>query len=138
MDDKAKKDIEARAYLSARDLIEKKALIEKRKEKKIEMEIDGFGKMLFRVPTSMDIMDARSMYSGKYPDEMLIYSTAIEPNLRDGDLIEAFGCSGEPYRIVTEIFSGMPGAIAVISGKLVEAAGYREGLVKAVDVLKKG
>lgn len=65
-------------------------------------------------------------------DIHMIYNTVIEPNLKDADLHQAYGCV-EPTDIIEKIFE--PGEIALIAAEGMALAGYGEG-VKRVDDIK--
>jgi len=62
-------------------------------------------------------------------DEFMVYNTMIEPNLKDPELKEAYGCT-LPTDIVSKIFE--PGEISLLSEIGFELAGYKKGGVKAI------
>lgn len=66
-------------------------------------------------------------------DIYMVYSTIVEPNLKDAELQKAFDCK-EPTDIVEKLFE--PGEIAQLSAVAFDLAGYEKGAVKLVKDLK--
>ena len=75
--------------------------------------------------TVMDSIESES-------DELMVYNIVVEPNLKDTNLHNAYGCA-EPIEIVTKIFN--PGSVAGIAKAGLKLAGY-ESKVSAVKDLK--
>ncbi len=121
------------AVLKARDLIERKVMIQSRFGKEHLVEVEALGTLRFRTPTYFDIEDARVYDNGKSEDEMLIFGTLLEPNLKDVELQQEFGAT-RPEEIVRALF--LPGEIAQIAHKLVGFAGYDQTKVRVVEELK--
>ena len=75
-------------------------------------------------------VDALDMEDG---DAYLVLECVVEPNLKESELLQAYGCV-EPLEVVEKIFD--PGEISLISQELVKMAGYGDDIVKVVDDLK--
>lgn len=75
-------------------------------------------------------VDALDMEDG---DAYLVLECVVEPNLKEPQLLQAYGCV-EPLEVVEKIFD--PGEISLISQELVKMAGYGDDIVKVVDDLK--
>ena len=131
MDKNLQDEFKTKATLSAKDLIAKKGLIEKKKTKNINLEVSGLGLMTFRTPSTEDLMDANE-YSGRSQD-YLIFNCSVEPNLRNKELQDAFEAE-EPVDIVNKVF--LPGEISELAERLTESAGFNDKAVKLVDDLK--
>ena len=66
-------------------------------------------------------------------DILTCYKAVIEPDLKDKKLQEGFGCKGNPYGIVEEIFEKQE--VMFISSKIAELSGL--GKIKAEDVIEE-
>lgn len=119
--------------LNAKNLIEKRKLIEEKKRREFIVEIDELGAFKFRTPDAFDIIDSLEFKNGGYEDEFIIYSCMLEPNPKDTDLHEAFGCS-EPFDIIDAIF--LPGEKQRVAQILSEKAGFHKDVAKVVDEVK--
>lgn len=80
---------------------------------------------------SIELSQDKTVDAGE-GDVHLIYNSIVEPNLKDRELHEAFGCV-EPTDIVTEIFEA--GEIPQIAQEIMQSAGFGSH-VKKVDQLK--
>lgn len=123
--------------ISAKDLINKKQLIEDKKESQLEIEVPDVGTFLFRLPTINDYQDAQAKAKNR-PDEAmenkyLIYTCCVEPALNDKELQDEFGCK-EPIDIVDKLF--MIGEISNIARILVEQAGFGDDYMRVVKKAK--
>lgn len=123
--------------ISAKDLIEKKKLIEDKKDKQIQIEVPETGTFLFRIPTLVDYEDAgaygEKRKSGYEENKFLIHSCCLEPNLKDSELLEAYGVKN-PIDIIDKIF--MVGEVSTIATTLVEKAGFKKDAYKVVEKAK--
>ena len=123
--------------ISAKDLIEKKKLIEDKKDKQIQIEVPDTGTFLFRIPTLMDYEDSdaygKKRKSGYEENKFLIHSCCLEPNLKDAELLEAYGVKN-PIDIIDKIF--MVGEVSTIATTLVEKAGFKKDAYKVVEKAK--
>ena len=133
MDNKLKADLNNKQYFTAKDLIKKKEIFEKRKEETLELEVKDVGIFKFRVPTFEDLEDSKAYRRGEFVDEFLITTCSIEPNLKDPELLKAFEVS-EAVDLLPKIFK--PGETYGIAVKLLDASGYGDETVRAVDVVK--
>lgn len=130
MEELVKSQFEQKARLTARTLIEKRELIQNKKNAKICIEVAELGEFVFRLPTIVDIEDSGALDND---DAMLVYTCCLEPNLKDTELHAAYGVT-HPVDIVHEIF--LPGEVARISRELVQRSGYGEDAVKVIDAVK--
>ena len=130
MEKQLQTEFKAKSRLTAQALLEKRGLIEDKKNKILELEVEGLGVLAFRLPDDEDIREAQDCED---EDVMLIYSCAIEPSLKDAELQAGFGCT-IPIEIVDKIF--LPGEKQRVAAKLMEAAGFRRDAVKVVENIK--
>ena len=67
----------------------------------------------------------------------IVYYAMVEPNVRDKDLIEAYKCKTNPYKIVESIFK--PIEVNLISDKVCEISGLKdvEDMEELVKEVKK-
>lgn len=121
------------AKISAIDLIKKKDLINSKKKKVTEIEVEGMGVFSFRVPTLEDISNSEAFKGGKMADEHLVLNCCVQPNLKDGELLKEFGAV-EPIDIIHKVF--LIGEVKMIAVKILESAGYREDQIKVIDSVK--
>ena len=123
--------------ISAKDLIEKKKLIEDKKDKQIEIEVPETGTFLFRVPNLVDYEDAtaygKKRDNGYEENKFLVHSCCLEPNLKDSELVEAYGVKS-PIDIVDKIF--MVGEVSTIATTLIQKAGFDKDSYKVVEKAK--
>ena len=108
------------------DLIAK---AQERKQVKIhELQVKSLdGTVKVQAPDRALCLDAMDM--GHDGDLYVIYECMVEPSLKDKALQEACGCT-TPVDVVQAVFS--PGEIAQLSAKLIELAGYGDGVVTEV------
>lgn len=121
------------ARVKAIDLIKKKDLINQRKDKLTDISVGDMGVFSFRIPTLEDISNAEAFRNGEMQDEYLILACCKEPNLRDKELLDAYGVV-EPIEIVHKLF--MIGEIKMIAVELLKTAGYSEEQVKVISDIK--
>jgi len=123
--------------LSAKDLIKKRDLINKKKNKEIEIEVPETGTFVFRLPTLEDYEDseayAKSRKKQTLANNYLLHACCLEPNLRDMDLLKEFDCK-DPVDIVEKIL--MFGEISSIADILVKKAGFDKDNLAVVDKIK--
>lgn len=121
--------------INAKDLLEKKGLIEDRQNQKVIVETP-LGDFTFKVPTINILTDAKT-YENAHKDrdnQYCIYTCCLEPDLKDQDLQREFNKGKEPVDIVDTIF--LPGEVASIANILIEKAGYESKSIKAVEGVK--
>ena len=123
------------AYLSAKDLLARKGAIQERSEERFVVSLND-DDLLFRVPTRGDIADSQNYASdGTRADEYLIYSTILEPDLRDPALQKEFlDKNADPVDIVGAIFR--PGEVQTMAQLIMEQAGYFNDDVKVRKEVK--
>ena len=121
--------------INAKDLLEKKKLIEDRQDQKVIIETP-LGDFTFKVPT-MDVFEDAKIYEEKHKDkdyQYCIYKCCLEPDLKDQDLQRELNKGKDPIEIVDAIF--LPGEVVSISNILIEKAGYESEGIKAVEGIK--
>lgn len=118
--------------VTIKDLIARKETIKERVNKTVQLHIKSLdGLITIQKPSRQLVLDALDM--GKESgDSYMAYNTVIEPNLKDKELQEAYGCVA-PMEIVDKIFE--PGEVAQIAQECVILAGYGDS-VKLVDEVK--
>lgn len=119
--------------LNAKTLLERKNLLEKRKQKEFEVEVKDLGVFKLRTPITADLIDAREYGGGNREDEYVIYACTLEPNLKSQELQSGFEVK-DPVDIVNEIF--LPGEVAELATILVRSAGFNDDVAKVVDDTK--
>lgn len=122
------------ALLNAKTLLEKRDLIEKKKNRKINIEVKDVGTFKFRIPTTLDIVDAKAFENGERDEQYMIYTCCESPQLNDEELLKGFNCEDDPYSLIDKIF--LPGEVTSIASKLIQESGYKEEYVKVVDDIK--
>lgn len=120
--------------LSIKDLIEKKGIIEEKRNEFLLIDVKDLGTFKFRKPTTEEVETSYRQEKGG--EELLIQTCSVEPNLADLELRKEFGMEERenPIKIVKKIFNY--GQIQGIAGKLLESAGLKEEEVKVVDEVK--
>lgn len=121
--------------VTAKDLLEKRKLIQERKGQKVIVETP-LGDFLFKIP-SMEILQDAKIYEGNHPDQdnqYCLYKCCLEPDLKDETLQKELNKGGEPVEIVNAVF--LPGEVMNIAEILIEKAGYNKENVKAVEGVK--
>lgn len=109
------------AILTVDELIERKELLDERKQQLFEIETPA-GTLLCRQPTASIISAADKIKDPTTSNCYMIMECVVEPNLKDGKLQKAFGCFEAPD-IVRKIFKH--GEIVRIADQLLEISGYR-------------
>lgn len=104
------------------EILKRKENIEKSKEEKIFIELDG-KELVFKKCDLATLNDVRE--SSENPDAKLIYYTCISPNLKDNVLIEKLGCKNNPSLIAEKIFTNEE--ILEISHKILDLSGMLKG-----------
>ncbi|MCD8380295.1 MAG: hypothetical protein LUC95_08295 [Lachnospiraceae bacterium] len=84
------------------------------------------GVITVREPSRTEVSDARQEEDAMLVDRYLVYECIVSPNLRDKELLMAYGCAGEPDRILDYILK--MGEITQISQELMKMAGYDENV----------
>ena len=136
MDKGLQKEYTQKAVLTAEALLQRRGIIEKRLDAKVELET-GLGVFRFRVPTINDIRDASGYQVGGVDreNEMMIYICSDEPNLREKEIQESFvGENGHFLDVVEKIF--LPGEIQQLAENLMIKAGYERKAVKVMEEVK--
>ena len=81
----------------------------------------SIGTITVKQPSVKLIEDVLKIEGGRQSDIELIYESVIEPNLKDKDLQQAFGCTA-PSDIVPLLFKA--GEIGSIASAIMRCAGY--------------
>lgn len=123
--------------LNAKELIKKRDLINQKKNKEIQIKVPDTGTFLFRLPTMEDYEDseayAKSRKKQTLANNYLLHACCLEPNLRDEELLKAYGCK-DPVDIVDKIL--LVGEITSIADTLVKKAGFDKENILVVDKIK--
>ena len=90
------------------------------------------GTVTVSAPELAVVMEAQEMGAGR-GDAYIVYQCVTEPNLKDRELQEAFGCA-EPLDIVEKVFDD--GEIGRVALECMKLAGYAEDSVKLVEDVK--
>lgn len=125
------KPITVKDLLAQKDKLKKKKLS---KEKLYIASLDGY--IVIQEPTREIALEALNMTQGANADKAdayVVYHSVVEPNLKDQELQETFGCV-EPLDIVDKIFKG--GEVTAISGHSLALAGYGDGVKKLDKEIK--
>ena len=102
------------------ELIGKKSEIQTKKNALYDLQT-SIGTITCRIPDMELVSESWDMQNSSDGNKHLVFNCCTEPNLRDSDLQEAYGCA-EPYDIVSEIFQA--GEVAKIAGHLLKLAGF--------------
>lgn len=97
----------------------------KSKRKEIYDIDTSVGTIVVKQPNVKLIEDVLKMDSGRQSDIELIYESVVEPNLKDKDLQQAFGCVA-PSDIVPLLFKA--GEIGMIASAIMRSAGYGKSI----------
>lgn len=106
--------------ISISELIAKRGDIKAAKAALYDLET-SVGTITCRIPSADIVAESWDMQDTSDGNKNLVFHCCVEPNLRDKDLLEAYGCA-EPFDIVTEIFQA--GEVAKIAGHLLKLAGF--------------
>lgn len=123
--------------VSIEDLLKQKEKIEQKNKVFKEIYVPSLdGKITILKPSRSLCLEALSMAQDdnlqEKADLFLVYNCVTNPDLKNPELQEAYGCK-EPTEIVEKIFeSGEIGSIATLC---IQMAGYNDG-VKVVNDLK--
>ena len=93
----------------------------KNKRKEIYDMDTSIGTITVKQPSVKLIEDVLKIEGGRQSDIELIYESVVEPNLKDKDLQQAFGCTA-PSDIVPLLFKS--GEIGSIASAIMKCAGY--------------
>lgn len=122
---------ETMTKLTLKDLIAKKEQVLNKKKTR-DLYIKSLDAVItIEKPSIETIVDASKIDSGVESDKYLVYNCIIDPNLRDKELQQAYGCV-EPSDIL-KIFDD--GEISSIAKECMNLAGY-SGSVSVVDDIK--
>lgn len=116
--------------ISVKELIENKEAIEGSKKARYDLETSA-GVMTFKLPSRALVLEAMQLED---PDSYVIVNCAVEPNLRDPELLKAYGCM-EPTDLPDKIFEA--GEVPALSGKLSGLAGFRKNIHAEVHEVVK-
>lgn len=116
--------------LTIKELLDKKAVIEERKKKRVVINIEGVGEFIFRTPEPQDYEDGEAYLGGGYLDEYLVYECCVEPNLKAKEALDGYGATNG-VEMVNAVF--MQGHRRYIVEQLIKAAGFEDGLVTVID-----
>lgn len=123
-------------FISAKELMQRKGVIEERKAQTLDVTIKGLGEWRFRVPSASEIMDAQ-MFAKSHKsaeesgDTFLLYNQCEMPDLHDAQLQNAYGVHG--CAIVHKLL--LAGEVEALARALMQKAGYNGG---TVDIIEKG
>lgn len=107
--------------VTLKDLIAKKEQIKNKKNETKQLFVSSLdGTITVQKPSRELCLEALDMDSQR-GDTYLVYHCVIEPNLKDKELQDSFGCV-EPIEIVEHIFEA--GEVSSIAKELVKFAGY--------------
>ena len=106
------------AAVSIKELIERKESIDAKKKELYDIET-SIGTIVVKQPTAALVADARALDENS--DPYLIVESTVEPNLKDRELLQAFGCR-DALDLPAALFK--PGEVLAISRKIMECAGY--------------
>lgn len=123
--------------LNAKELINKKNIIEDKKNKTIEIEVPDLGAFKFRLPNINDYNDSeaygKSRKDNVKANDYLLYTCCLEPDLKDPELQKAYGTK-DPVDIVDKIF--LFGEINTLSDILIKKAGFDKEVMNVYEKLK--
>lgn len=123
---------ETMTKLTLKDLIAKKEKVLNNKGKTRNLFIKSLdGIITIEKPSIETVIDASRIDNGIESDRYLVYNCIVEPNLKDKELQQAYGCV-EPIDIL-KIFND--GEISSIAKECMSLAGY-SGSVSVVDDIK--
>ena len=113
--------------LTAKDLIKNKEIIKDRKNDKLEIRVDGYDKpFLFSIP-GIDVYEDAEAYAktrdDRAGDKYIVVECCLEPNLREPELLEAYGVK-EATDICDEIFRA--GDTSSIARTLMKFSGFKD------------
>lgn len=110
--------------VSVADLIAKREEITAKKKNLFALET-SIGDIIIKIPSVQVIADAWDMRNNVEGNQLLILECVIQPNLKDRELQNAFGCA-EPIEIVPALFNS--GEINRIAAVILDKAGFNENI----------
>ena len=110
-----------RMAISIADLIAKKEDIERAKKAKYDIKT-SIGTLTVKKPTASLVAETNELEDGN--EEYLIINSVVEPDLKEPQLLKAYGCI-EPTDIVRKLFDA--GEIMALSRTIMSTAGYNAG-----------
>lgn len=118
--------------LTLKDLMAKQEQLANKKKKSLNLFVKSLeGVITIEQPDTVTIIDASKIDEGFESDKYLVYNCIVEPNLKDKDLLKAYGCV-EPTEIL-KIFDD--GEISSIARECMNLAGYNSS-VRVVEEIK--
>ena len=111
--------------VSIKELIEQKEAMEKRKQVLYDIKTSA-GVITVKKPSRALAAEVIDLEDG---DPYIIMECTVNPNLKDNELLGAFGCL-EPTDLPEKIFEA--GEVNAIARKIMENAGYRKDVVSEV------
>ena len=122
----------SKTVLTVKDILKRKEFFENKKNETLTLNIPELdSNIVIYKPDKELCTDCLDMEDSSESDRFMVYEIVKEPNLKDKELQEAFGCTS-PLDIVDKIFS--PGAIVGITQEALKFAGYNT--VKVVTDIK--
>ena len=106
--------------VSIAELIANRDQIKNKRQETYDIDT-SIGTITVKQPSVKLIEDVLKIEGGRQSDIELIYESVIEPNLKDKDLQQAFGCTA-PSDIVPLLFKA--GEIGSIASAIMRCAGY--------------
>ena len=110
--------------LTLKELLAQKEQLKNKKTATVDLYIESMdAEITVKVPSASLILEAQGQgeEDPARADSYLIFNSVIEPDLKDKELQEAYGCI-EPLDIVEKIF--LPGEISSIAVEIMKSAGY--------------
>ncbi len=105
--------------VSIKELIAKKEEISQNKKAQYDIET-SIGTLTVKKPSQSFISEMLALKDKQ--DEYLIVNMTVEPDLKDTQLLKAYGCM-EPTDIIGKLFDG--GEVVAISKAIMKTAGYQ-------------
>ena len=124
----------AQTKITLNELIKRKEqmLEAKKTPKRQDLFVKSLGGVItIEEPSRALVIEAQEMGTD-VSDAYMVYQCVVEPNLKNAELRDAFGCV-EPIEIVDKIFSA--GEVVSIAKQCLELSGYIDG-VSVADTLK--
>ncbi|SNR86066.1 Phage XkdN-like tail assembly chaperone protein, TAC [Anaerovirgula multivorans] len=122
--------------LTIKELIKQKNDLKNKKEKPATLYVESLdSEIVVKAPSTDIILEAQSQgeNDATRADKYIILECTKEPNLKDKELQEAYGCV-EPLDIVEHIFA--PGEISGIAVEIMSLAGYGNSVKRVVNDIK--
>jgi len=122
--------------LTIKELMAQKEQLKNKKTETVDLYVDCLdAEITVVIPTASLILEAQSQgeVNKTRADYYLIFNSVKEPNLKDAELQNAYGCV-EPLDIVENIF--LPGEVSAIAGAIMDLAGYGTSVSKVGKEIK--